>query len=349
LHQATHIAIVDRGLRLICIDAFGRSDEVTHKGKELCAQGLANAIASLFGGLPGAQATIRSVLILKEGGTMRLAGTAAGVFVMVEMLIFQSFVKLIPQAVFTGVLFKVGYDVFDFEPFIIYVKQFIETQVDARRTNDVLKKRYLSAIVDQEYDSAWAGVWAGDKQQEGQSAYKSRDHLQDKVKRYEQVLSARGCIVASWDPQERARLEAEVRDQRKAREETMSPSARKLKEVCRSVKSVGVAAADDLVDDTKDLPSVGHLEMFIIMGTTAVTVSVNLNAAVLSFTLLFHLLKARYGDAVRDLSSEQTTQATQKNDMAWAAVGLDGGNFTTDRARGSSGLYDGDEGGDPSW
>lgn len=40
---------------------------------------------------------------------MRLAGAAAGVFVMVEMLIFQSFVKLIPQAVFTGVLLKVGY------------------------------------------------------------------------------------------------------------------------------------------------------------------------------------------------------------------------------------------------
>ena len=92
---------------------------------------------------------------------MRLAGTAAGVFVMVEMLIFQNFVKLIPQAVFTGVLFKVGYDVFDFEPFIIYVKQFIETRIDARRTTDVLKKRYLSALVDLEYDSAWADVGVG--------------------------------------------------------------------------------------------------------------------------------------------------------------------------------------------
>jgi SulP family sulfate permease len=82
-----------------------KSDEVTHKGQELFAQGLANAFVALFGGLPGAQATIRSVLILKEGGTMRLAGTAAGVFVMVEMLIFQNFVKLIPQAVFTGAFF----------------------------------------------------------------------------------------------------------------------------------------------------------------------------------------------------------------------------------------------------
>ena len=54
------------------------SDETTNKAKELSAQGLANAVVAVFGGLPGAQATIRSVLILKEGGTMRLAGVFAG-------------------------------------------------------------------------------------------------------------------------------------------------------------------------------------------------------------------------------------------------------------------------------
>lgn len=54
------------------------SEETTNKAKELGAQGVANAAVSLFGGLPGAQATIRSVLILKEGGTMRLAGVFAG-------------------------------------------------------------------------------------------------------------------------------------------------------------------------------------------------------------------------------------------------------------------------------
>ena len=54
------------------------SEETTNKAKELSAQGLANGVVAIFGGLPGAQATIRSVLILKEGGTMRLAGIAAG-------------------------------------------------------------------------------------------------------------------------------------------------------------------------------------------------------------------------------------------------------------------------------
>ena len=58
---------------------------------------------------------------------------------------------------------------------------------------------------------------------------------------------------------------------------------------------------------------VGHLEMFLVMGTTTVTVAVNLNYAVLSFTLLFHLLKRKYGDRVRDLSSEESKHAASQS------------------------------------
>jgi SulP family sulfate permease len=46
-----------------------------------------------------------------------------GVFVLVEMLLFQNLLGLIPQAVFAGVLFKVGYDVFDWRPLRLYVKE----------------------------------------------------------------------------------------------------------------------------------------------------------------------------------------------------------------------------------
>lgn len=87
--------------------------ETTRRNKELVAQGIANSIATLFGGLPGAQATIRSVLILKEGATSRLAGMLVGVFVIVELFVFLDWISLIPKAVFIGILFKVGYDVFD--------------------------------------------------------------------------------------------------------------------------------------------------------------------------------------------------------------------------------------------
>lgn len=327
-----------------------KSEEVTNKGQELMAQGLANAIVALFGGLPGAQATIRSVLILKEGGTMRLAGIAAGVFVMIEMLIFQKFVTLIPQAVFCGVLVKVGYDVFDFEPFIIYIKRAVEGHVDKRRATDVLKKKYLGALADQEYDSTWEDVWADNLDRRGQSAYKSRDHLNEKVARYGSVLNLRGIYVNTWDDEERSRLEEEVREQHRLREAARSQTARRMKELRRSVKEIGVAVSDTLVDETKDLPSVGHLEMFLIMGTTTVTVAVNLNYAVMSFTLIFHALKRRYGDRVRDLSSEESKHAAgQTDDYAWTAMQLaDHSGFST-AGTSAAPLGAADGGGDAYW
>ncbi len=101
-------------------EVFGRS-EPTKRNKELAAQGLANAAVSLFGGIPGAQATIRSVLILNERATWRIAGVFVGVFVLIEMLLLQDYVSLIPQAVLTGVLFKVGYDVFDWAPIMEFI------------------------------------------------------------------------------------------------------------------------------------------------------------------------------------------------------------------------------------
>ena len=84
---------------------------------------MANAAISLVGGIPGAQATIRSVLILNEGATWRFAGAAVGMFVLVEMFAFQDYIGTIPVAVFVGILFKVGYDVFDWEPVVAYTKK----------------------------------------------------------------------------------------------------------------------------------------------------------------------------------------------------------------------------------
>jgi len=103
-------------------EKFGR-EERTKQNQELAAQGAANAAVACLGGIPGAQATIRSVLILNEGATWRIAGVAVGIFALVEMLIFQDYISTIPVAVFTGILFKVGYDVFDWEPCVIYVKR----------------------------------------------------------------------------------------------------------------------------------------------------------------------------------------------------------------------------------
>jgi SulP family sulfate permease len=94
----------------------------TNQNKELFAQGIANGFVALFGGLPGAQATIRSVLILNEGARTRVAGVCVGIFAIIEMVALQSLVGMIPAAVFSGVLLKVGHDVFDYEPIFNYIK-----------------------------------------------------------------------------------------------------------------------------------------------------------------------------------------------------------------------------------
>ena len=122
--QLGMLAYLDTLLTSLVVDKkvqkmFG-TNEVTAQNQELVAQGVANAAVATFGGIPGAQATIRSVLILNEGAMTRLAGVMVGVFVLVEMLMFQSLITLIPQAVFSGVLIKVGYDVFDWTPVSLY-------------------------------------------------------------------------------------------------------------------------------------------------------------------------------------------------------------------------------------
>ncbi len=119
--QLALLGYLDTLLTSLVVDKM--SGEETRRDKELFAQGMANGAVGFLGGIPGAQATIRSVLMLKENATLRIAGIMVGVFVLIEMLLFQDLINLIPKAVFVGVLFKVGYDVFDFLPLRLYAKE----------------------------------------------------------------------------------------------------------------------------------------------------------------------------------------------------------------------------------
>lgn len=118
--QLALLCYLDTLLTSLVVDKMSR--EKTRQNKELFGQGLANSAVCLFGGIPGAQATIRSVLMLKENATLRISGVMVGVFVLIEMILFQDLISMIPKAVFVGVLLKVGYDVFDFMPLRLYCK-----------------------------------------------------------------------------------------------------------------------------------------------------------------------------------------------------------------------------------
>lgn len=116
------LCYLDTLLTSLVIDRL--TGEQTRQDQELAAQGIANGAVALFGGIPGAQATIRSVLVIKEGGSQRAVGIFIGLFVLIEMILFQDLIALIPQAVFAGILFKVGYDVFDLETLMAYLRRF---------------------------------------------------------------------------------------------------------------------------------------------------------------------------------------------------------------------------------
>lgn len=83
--------------------------------KELVGQGIGNSIAALFGGIPGAGATIRTVVNIKSGGKTKLSGMIAGVLLLFILLAMGPVASQIPAAVLAGILITVGISVMDYK------------------------------------------------------------------------------------------------------------------------------------------------------------------------------------------------------------------------------------------
>lgn len=87
-----------------------------HKpNKELIGQGIGNSIASIFGGIPGAGATIRTVVNINSGGTTQLSGMVASVLLLIILLALGPIASQIPAAVLAGILITVGIGVMDYK------------------------------------------------------------------------------------------------------------------------------------------------------------------------------------------------------------------------------------------
>lgn len=81
--------------------------------RELIAQGLGNTAAGLIGGLPGAGATMRTVVNIRAGGRTRLSGALHAVILLALALRLAPLAESIPHAVLAGILLKVGWDIID--------------------------------------------------------------------------------------------------------------------------------------------------------------------------------------------------------------------------------------------
>jgi SulP family sulfate permease len=82
--------------------------------KELIGQGIGNSISALFGGLPGAGATIRTVVNINSGGVTRLSGMISSMVLLLILLLFSTVASTIPAAVLAGILVTVGISVMDY-------------------------------------------------------------------------------------------------------------------------------------------------------------------------------------------------------------------------------------------
>ena len=87
-----------------------------HKpNKELVGQGIGNSIAAIFGGIPGAGATIRTVVNINAGGKTKLSGMVAGILLLIILLALGPVASQIPAAVLAGILVTVGIGVMDYK------------------------------------------------------------------------------------------------------------------------------------------------------------------------------------------------------------------------------------------
>ncbi len=84
---------------------------------ELIAQGLANIVSPLFGGIPATGAIARTATNIKNGGRTPVAGIIHAITLLLIMLFFGSLAKLIPMATLAAILVIVSYNMSEWRSF----------------------------------------------------------------------------------------------------------------------------------------------------------------------------------------------------------------------------------------
>ena len=114
LQPALTIALlgaIDTLLTALIADSLTRDRH--NPNRELIGQGLGNAFAGIFGGVPGAGATMGTVVNIRAGARTRAAGAVCALILLALALGLGRYVESIPHAVLAGILMKVGWDIID--------------------------------------------------------------------------------------------------------------------------------------------------------------------------------------------------------------------------------------------
>ena len=122
--DSAHLAVVFKfGLMLAALGAIDSlltsvvADKMTrtrHKSnQELIGQGLGNMTSACIGGLPGAGATMRTVVNANAGGRNKISGVIHGTLLLLLLLGLGPLANMIPFSVLAGILFTVGISIID--------------------------------------------------------------------------------------------------------------------------------------------------------------------------------------------------------------------------------------------
>ena len=105
------VASLDSLLTSLVADAVTKTRHDSER--ELVGQGIGNVCAGLIGGLPGAGATMRTVVNIKSGGRGHLSGVIHAVLLLAILLALGPLAEWIPMAVLAGILITVGIGIID--------------------------------------------------------------------------------------------------------------------------------------------------------------------------------------------------------------------------------------------
>lgn len=103
---------------LSAVVADGMTGRRHRSNMELMAQGIANMVSPLFGGIPATGAIARTATNIKNGGTTPLAGLVHALTLMVILLFFGRFAAQIPMCSLAAVLLMVAYNMSEWRFFI---------------------------------------------------------------------------------------------------------------------------------------------------------------------------------------------------------------------------------------
>ncbi len=105
------LGCIDTLLTAVISDSLTRAEHDSNK--ELIGQGIGNLMSGLFGGLPGAGATMGTVVNIQTGATSALSGITRALILLVVVLGAAQLTQPIPLAVLAGIALFVGFNILD--------------------------------------------------------------------------------------------------------------------------------------------------------------------------------------------------------------------------------------------